>query len=134
MPKYIFETDEKRFARCYQDAQCYHRRAELFAGQQQSPSLVFNVAAIAVENYLIALCARYGEMPFNHNYSSLLASVNEAMPQPLSPALCDGIRYLDNIFGICSVDNYHHGTPDDADKEAILAICNALAMQLKAVE
>lgn len=134
MSKHLFETDEKRFERCYQEAQCYHRRAELFSGQRQSASLVFNVAAIAVENYLIALCARYGEMPFNHNYSSLLASVNDAMPQPLPPALCDGIRYLDSIFGICSVDNYHHGAPNAEDKEAILAICNALLMQLKAVE
>nr|WP_113864904.1 hypothetical protein [Brenneria salicis]NMN90672.1 hypothetical protein [Brenneria salicis ATCC 15712 = DSM 30166]RBP66832.1 hypothetical protein DES54_10240 [Brenneria salicis ATCC 15712 = DSM 30166]RLM32184.1 hypothetical protein BHG07_02075 [Brenneria salicis ATCC 15712 = DSM 30166] len=132
MSTYIFETDEERFARCHQDARGYHRRAVLFAEQQQSPSLVFNVAAIAVENYLIALCARQGNMPFNHNYAGLLAAVTEQMPLPA--ALCDGIRHLDGIFGICSVDNYHHGTPGIADKEAILTICNALSALLATEE
>ncbi|MFC3396582.1 hypothetical protein [Brenneria rubrifaciens] len=132
MSTYLFEKDEERFTRCRQDAQSYHRRAVLFAEQQQSPSLVFNVAAIAVENYLIALCARHGTMPFNHNYTSLLAAVAELMPLP--EALCEGIRHLDSIFGICSVDNYHHGTPGIADKEAILTICHVLSALLDAAE
>ncbi|MFS2223320.1 hypothetical protein [Pantoea sp. B65] len=125
MSTQLFESDEKKFARCYQQARGYHRRAELFAGQQQSTSLVFNVAAIAVECYLIALCARHATMPFNHNYASLLSSVEEVMP--LDPALSAGIRALDNIFGICSLDDYHHGTPGTADKESILSICARLA-------
>ncbi|PWC21652.1 hypothetical protein DDT52_04835 [Brenneria roseae subsp. roseae] len=132
MSKYIFETDEERFSRCLQDARGYHRRAMLFSEQQQSPSLVFNVAALAVENYLIALCAKHGNMPFNHNYASLLSSVTEVMPLPAS--LCHGIRQLDGIFGICSVDNYHHGTPGVEDKTSILSVCRELSSLLESAE
>ncbi|PKE32794.1 hypothetical protein CWS43_02545 [Rahnella sp. AA] len=124
MSKHLFESDEKKFARCYQDALGYHRRAQIFSDQQQAVSLVFNVAAIAVESYLIAICAHYATMPFNHNYASLLSSVEEVMP--LEPSLSASILALDTIFGICSVDDYHHGTPGVSDKESILTICNRL--------
>lgn len=124
MAQLLFETDEQRFVRCYDYARGYHRRASLLAAQDRSASLVFNVAAIAVECYLIALCSLHGAMPFNHNYRSLLASAAEK--SVFSDALRDDILSLDDIFGICSIDDYHHGAPDDNDKERILSVCHAL--------
>ncbi|SFU16477.1 hypothetical protein SAMN05192562_107152 [Kosakonia arachidis] len=124
MAQLLFETDEQRFVRCYNDAKGYHRRASLLAAQNRSASLVFNVAAIAVECYLIALCSLHGDMPFNHNYRSLMASASEK--STFSHSLRDSILSLDSIFGICSVDDYHHGTPDEHDKVRILSICQAL--------
>lgn len=121
MAQLLFESDEQRFTRCYDHARSYHRRARLLVGQTRSPSLVFNVAAIAVECYLIALCALHGEMPFNHNYRSLLASAEEKTA--FSAALRHQILALDAIFGICSVDDYHHGAPDDDDRQRILTVC-----------
>lgn len=124
MSTLLFESEEQRFARCYEHACGYHRRARLLVNQTSSPSLVFNVAAIAVECYLIALCALHGEMPMNHNYRSLLRSV-EGKTQ-IDAALRDDIHALDGIFGICAIDDYHHGTPNDEDKVRILAICDAI--------
>ncbi|ACS86391.1 hypothetical protein [Musicola paradisiaca] len=124
MSTLLFETDEQRFARCRQHARGYHRRAQLLAGQSQSVSLIFNVAAIAVECYLIALCALHGVMPLNHNYRNLLASAMEKTR--IDNALQQSILSLDAIFGICAVDDYHHGTPGSADKARILAICDDL--------
>lgn len=124
MAQLLFETDEQRFVRCYDYASGYHRRASLLAAQDRSASLVFNVAAIAVECYLIALCSLHGDMPFNHNYRSLLASASEK--SVFSGALRDNILALDKIFGICSVDDYHHGTPDNDDKVRILNVCHEL--------
>ncbi|KAA9000499.1 hypothetical protein FJU30_09655 [Affinibrenneria salicis] len=127
----LFESDQQRFDRCYRDAQGYHRRAGLMDAQNNGHSLVFNVAAIAVECYLIALCARFGEMPMNHNYASLLAAVEEVMP--LDPALRADIAHLDTLFGICSIDDYHHGKPVPEDKQIILRICDRLQAVLQSL-
>ena len=36
------------------------------------------------------------------------------------------ILSLDDIFGICSLDNYHHGMPVPEDSIRILAMCDNL--------
>lgn len=131
MSKQLFETDGQKFIRLSRDAAGYHRRAVLFAEQGQSYGLTFNVASIAVECYLIALCAWYGSMPFNHSYSSLMDSAQEVML--FTPELSGKIRALDDIFGICSLDKYHHGAPTQSDAADILVICQALANKLNAL-
>ena len=132
MSKLLFEPAPVRYQRNLQDADGYHARACLFAHQGQPASLVFNVASIAIECYLIALCAYHDVMPFNHNYGSLMNSVQEvdtAFPDTLNAQ----IRALDGIFGICSLEHYHHGTPQAADAEDALAICAALAQRFTAL-
>lgn len=132
MSKTLFETDRQKFIRLSAAARGYHRRARLFAEQELSPGLVFNVASIAVESYLIALCAWYGSMPFNHNYASLMDTAEEVMQ--FDPALSRDIRALDRIFGICSLDDYHHGTPTLADSVGIVALCRDLLEILNRLE
>jgi len=131
MSKLLFETDQQKFTRLSADARGYHRRAVLFAEQAQSPGLIFNVGSIAVECYLIALCAYYGSMPYNHNYSSLMDTAEEVIN--FEPELRVKIRALDEIFGICSLDNYHHGTPTETDAVGIVEICQALSVLLDAL-
>lgn len=120
----LFESDEQRFTRCYEHARGYHRRALLLAPQSTSVSLVFNVASLAVECYLIALCSLHNIMPLNHNYRSLLTSASEKVT--FTPELVEDIAALDALFGICSVDDYYHGTPDQQDKARILSVCETL--------
>ncbi len=131
MSKLIFETDRQKFIRLSRDARGYHRRAVLFAGQGQTPGLIFNVASIAVECYLVALCAWYGSMPFNHNFTSLMDTAEEVISFP--PELSVKIRALDEIFGICSLDDYHHGTPTGTDAAGIIDLCRALSVKLDAL-
>lgn len=112
-----FETD-------YRDAQAYHRRAEQFSREGQHFSVVFNVAAVALERYLVALCELFGEEPGNHNFTCLMDAIEALMDFP--SALNQAIRSLDRIFGICSLENYHHGIPDPPDTERVLAMCNGV--------
>lgn len=130
MSTLLFESDDQRFSRCYEHACGYHHRARLLVDQTRSSSLVFNVGAIAVECYLIALCALYGDMPLNHNYRSLLCSIEEHLE--IDDALRQNILSLDTIFGICSVDDYHHGAPDESDRARILVLCDELDALIKA--
>ncbi|TKI07235.1 hypothetical protein [Martelella alba] len=132
MSRLLFENDRQKFIRLTRDARGYHRRAQLFAEQAQSVGLIFNVASLAVECYLIALCAWYGSMPFNHNYGSLMDTAGEVMK--FEPQLERDIRALDEIFGICSLENYHHGTPGEQDASHILTLCRSLAELVQALE
>jgi hypothetical protein len=116
--------DIEEFDRNYNDARGYHLRAMQFAGEKQRTSLIFNVASIAVERYLLALCAHYGIMPLNHNYGCLMDAVETAAG--FDPGMAKNIRALDEIFGICSLEAYHHGAPVSGDDARVLSICDAL--------
>lgn len=114
--------DAEDFAESYRSAKMYHYRAVQFLRQEQSFSIVFNVACVALENYLVALCALYGEEPYNHNFVCLMNAVEQVVAVPCS--LNKEIRALDeNIFGICSLDNYFHEEPQEEDEVQILEIC-----------
>ena len=124
----LFETDEQRFLSSYRDAQAYHDRARQFARDGLRPSLVFNVASVAIECYLVALCSRFQVMPMNHNFGSLMDEA--VLLVPFAPKLDAAIRALDEIFGICSLEDYFHGTPEAEDAQRSLWICESLQKML----
>ena len=117
----ISNIDIEAFEEDYRSARVYHRRAEQFLDEGQDPSVVFNVGSVALENYLIALCDLYGVEPGNHNYTCLMDEVELVID--VLPVLNQEIRSLDLIFGICSLENYHHGIPVPADTDRVLAMC-----------
>ncbi|MFD2113772.1 hypothetical protein [Thiorhodococcus fuscus] len=125
----LFETHEKKLQRCLTDARGYHQRATQFATDGERASLVFNIAAVAIEAYLIALCARHEILPFNHDYGSLVTAAEEAVT--FTPELKEAILSLDEIFGICSIEHYHHGTPAQIDADRTLRICDALSQMFE---
>lgn len=115
------EPDYQAFEENYGDAVGYHLRAEQFRRSGQRFSLVFNVGAVALERYLVAMCHLYGVMPLNHNFICLMNAVELVTEVPRE--LNKEIRSLDFIFGICSLDDYFHGEPTPKDAERVLAMC-----------
>ncbi|KAA6334260.1 hypothetical protein EZS27_017400 [termite gut metagenome] len=113
---------ETLFEEDYHDAKAYHRRALQFLDEGQRASLVFNVASVALERYLVAICDLYGVEPMNHNFISLMSTVDKLVP--VSQALNKGIKSLDRIFGICFLEDYYHGTPTTSDADKALQLCN----------
>ncbi|MBP1909071.1 HEPN domain-containing protein [Methanolobus bombayensis] len=109
------------FEKEYSDSKAYLRRAKLFLKQGQDHSVVFNVASLALERYLVALCYLYDMEPYNHNYTCLMDTVEMFMQVP--EELNKEIRSLDEIFDICSLDDYFHGDPEVSDMERILSMC-----------
>ncbi len=108
----------------YRDSKAYLRRARQFLKDGQDHSIVFNVASLALERYLVALCYLHDMEPYNHNYSCLMDTVEMFMKVPAE--LNKEIRSLDQIFDICSLDHYYHGEPDIADMERVLSMCDAV--------
>jgi len=117
--------DVDAFKLNYRDAKGYHHRAVQFAKEGKQHGLIFNIASIAIERYLIALCELYGEMPFSHNYNSLMDTLERVVIFPSD--LSRGIKSLDDIFGICSIDEYHHGIPEPGDAVRVLSMCDDIA-------
>ena len=112
--------DEESFAINYTDAKAYHKRALQYVDVQR-PSLVFNIAAVALERYLVALCDLYGAEVRNHNYITLMRAVETVVE--VSTDLNRRIKAMDWIFGICSIDEYRHPNPDESDMENVLTLC-----------
>jgi len=119
----LSELYYEMFEKDFKDAQAFHHRAEQFQ-QQGQYSLVFNIGSIALERYLVALCGLYGVSPENHNYDCLMDTVEALIDFP--PILNQEIRSLDLLFGICSLDEYHHELPEPSDADRVMAMCAAL--------
>jgi hypothetical protein len=113
--------DEEAFAANYADARAYYKRALQFQAIGERPSLVFNVASVALERYLVALCNLYGEEARNHNYIMLMKTVEKLLIVPAE--LNKRIKAMDWIFGICSIDEFRHPNPDGSDRDNALYLC-----------
>jgi hypothetical protein len=118
-PEYSIEA---LFEQDYKDAQAYHRRALQFRNEGQAHSLVFNIASVALERYLVALCELHGMEPMNHNFITLMITVDKFLEVPR--CLSKDIKSLDQIFGICFLEDYFHGSPLPADAEKTLHLCD----------
>ncbi len=113
----LFQTD-------YQSALGYHRRAERFSQTKRPANLVFNIASMALERYLVALCDLHCVTPENHDYGCLMSAVETVMD--FSALLNQDIRALDDVFGLCSLEVNPHGDPKAADASRILVLCGAV--------
>jgi hypothetical protein len=113
--------DEEAFEINYADAKAYYKRALQFKDEGLRPSLAFNIASVALERYLVALCDLYGEEAKNHNYITLMKVVETLVNVPKE--LNKRIKAMDWIFGICSIDDYRHPNPDEKDMYNALHLC-----------
>ncbi len=122
-----YPVDKAVFEKNYHSAQMYHFRANQFLEEGQSMSVVFNVACVAVENYLIALCDLYGVDPGTHNYQSLVATVEEIKEVQLSAVKANEIRALDAAYEICSLEKYQRKECSDREVALhVLSLCKYL--------
>ena len=110
------------FIENYNDAKGYYHRSHQFLEEGHRASLVFNVAAIALEKYLIALCNLHGISPENHTYTWLVYELATVMSIPSE--LKKEIQSMDIIFGICSIENYNHQSPGITDRDRIMLMCS----------
>ncbi|MCH3962804.1 MAG: hypothetical protein LKE46_00855 [Clostridium sp.] len=121
------EIDLESFEKHYKDAKGFHRRAEQFLNEGQSSSVIFNVASIALERYLIAICYLYGAPPWNNTYASLMDIVEIIVDFPQD--LNDEIRSIGKLSQpyLCSMEPYHGKFPEAADADRILSICDKVS-------
>lgn len=124
--------DWESFEQKYKDGKGYHNRAKQFLEEGRHHSTVFNVASVALENYLIALCELNGMTPMLHTYNSLMNDIKKYQEFPVE--LEKEIRSLDLIFGICSIDDFYLGVPELSDSQRVLVMCEQVGEILAANE
>ncbi len=115
--------DVETLQKTYNAAINYHERALQFKELGQRASLIFNIGSVALENFLIALCELNGDPPDNHDFVMLIEIVEKHMN--VNHELSDGIRMMNDYFGICSMDTYD--VPDVSDAESVLKICDQVS-------
>lgn len=124
-------TIENGYEKNFTDALGYHMRALQFVQEDRRASLIFNVASVAIECYLLAICSYYDIMPINHNFNYLMNAAESVVT--FETKLDSAIRSLDEIFGICSLEEYFHGTPVLEDAQKTLWICTDLHAMVEKV-
>ncbi|WP_446897929.1 hypothetical protein ACSVC9_13265 [Clostridium sp. LBM24168] len=119
--------DLNSFERNYKDAKAFHHRAKQFSEEDQSPSIIFNVASIALEQYLISICHLYGAPPWNHTYDFLMDVVEIVVDFPKE--LNNEIRSIGKQSHeyLCSLEPYTGNFPESSDASKILAICDKIS-------
>jgi hypothetical protein len=103
----------------------YRRRALIMKDSDQySAQLIFHIASMSLEKLLMTVALYYGIMPFNHTFQDLADAVSGIKDFP--PLLCSSIREFDQLYGICSIDDYQRSEPDERDLEQILLVIEKL--------
>jgi len=126
----MLEIDREMFRRCHADAAGYHRTATGMLRNGMKASVVFNLASVALERYLVALCAWHGAMPMNHNYVALMEAAETVADFPAD--LDTGIRALDDTLAICSLDPHPPSNLTPMDAARVLGYCAAIAAYIEA--
>ncbi len=96
------------------------RRPDVFTAP-----VVYNLAAMAVEKYLMAFLMSRGEMPYGHTMGDILQMV-ESVQGP-GPELSRRIMWLDTFQEICDLDSYKTRDPTPEELEQILEVGGLVA-------
>lgn len=99
----------------------FYKVAENGARQPKkfTPVILYNVMAMSIEKYMMALCMYNGIMPENHTLSDLVRSVKEFLTLP--GEMEKKLLHLDSIQQICSVEQNNTGKITDEDVPLILS-------------
>lgn len=90
------------------------RRREIF-----TPEILYNLAAMAIEKYFMALLMYHGDMADNHTMRDLISSVERHLP--VAPDLAAALIRLDAFQEICALDTWRRQPLTDEDVPYILA-------------
>jgi hypothetical protein len=127
------EAFREAFRRDHQDALGYHGNALTLRDEGACASVVFNVASIALERYLLALCALHGVEPRECTLGSLAreaadgANSRRARGGGFPESLVRAVQELESAFDICSLENRGDTEPGRPDAERSLALCDLVA-------
>lgn len=78
-----------------------------------NPDLLYNLCAMAIEQYFMALCVFNDILPENHRFSDLVYSVSSFTTLPES--IIENLKKLETMQEICSLEGYSRkvSSPED---------------------
>ncbi|MDR0611258.1 MAG: hypothetical protein LBG58_14205 [Planctomycetaceae bacterium] len=90
-----------------------------------TPSIVQNIASMAIEKYFMAIFLKRGILPMNHTMTDFINTAQVFLP--LEPELVKTLYYMDHLQQICSFDHFKIITPSDTDIPRFLKAVDDIA-------
>jgi hypothetical protein len=93
------------------------------------PAIQYNLVALALESYVMAMVHYHGSLPENHTFTDLVRAWETVAP--LDPGIKATILKYEDMQSICSLDNYHRFEPSQRDVLALQAAVATLGEIVK---
>jgi hypothetical protein len=93
--------------------------------QAFTPEILYNLAAMAIEKFVMAALMRHGAMPYNHTMADLVEAMEETFPGKIA-AIKDRLLALDKYQEICDLDGFKISPPRPEEIPAILELAGKL--------
>jgi hypothetical protein len=78
-----------------------------------NPDLIYNLCAMAIEQYFMALCVFKNILPENHRFSDLVDSVSSFTTLPES--IISNLNKMETMQEICSLEGYSRKVSSSED-------------------
>ncbi len=95
-----------------------------------STTIQYNLIALALESYVMAMVNYHGQLPENHTFTDLIRAW-EAI-RPLDPGLKATILKYEDMQALCSIEHYNRYVPTAADIEELSQAVSKLGAVAKA--
>lgn len=73
------------------------------------PSVQYNLIALALEGYVMAMAGYHGKLPHNHTITDLIQAWEAVAP--LNPEIKTVLLKHEDAQSLCSLDDYHRRDP-----------------------
>jgi hypothetical protein len=89
-----------------------------------NPDLLYNLCAMAIEQYFMALCVFKDILPENHRFSDLVYSVSSFTTLPES--IIENLKKMDAMQEICSLEGYNRKVSSAEDVPFYIATTESI--------
>ncbi len=90
-----------------------------------TPEILYNLAAMAIEKFVMAALMRHGTMPYNHTMADLVEAMERTFPGRLGH-LGDQLLAMDKYQEICDLDGFKISPPKMEEIPAMLELAGKL--------
>jgi hypothetical protein len=87
--------------------------------------LIFQLAAMAIENLIVGVSQYHHQMPTDHTLSGLVEALSPVCP--MEAELADRIRAIEQIDDMCALKPVHRSAPSDMAIQGILDVGRQVA-------
>jgi len=94
-----------------------------------TPAIQYNLIALALEGYVMAIVSYHGSLPENHTFTDLIDAWERVAP--LDQSIKSTILKYEDMQSICSLDNYQRHEPTQSDVMELRAAVAKIGMIVK---
>ncbi len=90
-----------------------------------TPEVLYNLAAMAIEKFVMAALMRHGELPYNHTMADLVEAMERVFPGKIAD-IGERLLKMDEYQDICDLDGFKIVPPKMEEIPAMLEIAKKL--------